>query len=494
MTNTTRRTFFKTAALGAVGAAAAVETAVAEAKPAGKADYDLIILGAGCGGLTCAVRAAEKGLKALLIEKMPMPAGNTIYAAGFLLGVNTSFKKGKDLPPDSVDAFFNDWMKVSQGKADPKLARKVCEEADETLEWLHSYCGVNFAAGSKLVWPMLSRAHLVVGEHKPGGGQLAITLMAKAKALGAEIRFNTKAVALLCDPKKGNVNGVRVKTKEGLSEIRSKYGVVFATGGFSANQAMVTQYIGSGGAKMPIRGSRIIAGENIVLTAPFLPKVVNVDQYHCGPIYGPTGANPLNIVNNGVCVNGEGLRFTDEGQTYVQMSRDVAAKTPLNWAYMIVDQVGHDVPILANDWESYRRTKAPVYEGATLEEACRKAGLPVDKVAETIAAYNKAVKEDKRAELTPPNTLPKARTVEQGPFYIVPFQGGMTATFGGPLINVNGQVLDTENRPIEGLFAIGNAAGGLFYDNYIGGAQLTSAAVFGRTVADFVLAKKTAKK
>ena len=59
-------------------------------------------------------------------------------------------------------------------------------------------------------------------------------------------------------------------------------------------------------------------------------------------------------------------------------------------------------------------------------------------------------------------------------------------TFGGPLINTNGQVLDTEGRPVPGLFAVGNAAGGLFYDNYVGGAQLTSASVIGRQIADYV--------
>lgn len=485
-----RREFFKTAAIGAVGAGAAFGTMAVEAKPKSAAAYDVIILGAGCGGLTCAVRAAQNGLRPLLLEKMAMPSGNTIYAAGFLLGVNTSFQKGKNLPADSVDAFLKDWMKVSQGKADEKLARVVCENADSTLEWMHDFCGVNFAAGSKLVWPMLSRAHLVTGETKPGGGQLAKTLLAKAKSLGVEVRMNTKAVALLSDEKTGAVNGVRIKTKEGLSDVHSKFGVVIATGGFSANQAMVTQYIGSGGAKMPIRGSRIIAGENINLTAPFMPKVVNVDQYHCGPIYGPTGANPLNIVNNGICVNEKGERFTDEGQTYVQMSRDVAAMTKTNFAYMIVDQAGHDVPILANDWESYKRTGAPVYVGQTVEEAARKAGLPEAAVAKTVKAYNEAVAAGKGSTLTPTNTLPKARTVEKAPFYIVPFQGGMTATFGGPLINTKGQVLDTENRVIDGLFAIGNAAGGLFYDNYIGGAQLTSAAVYGIVVADFLKGKK----
>lgn len=481
---TNRRGFFKTAAAGAIGAAASVETVMA-ASPKVSADRDLIILGAGCGGLCCAVRAAELGLKVTLLEKMSTSAGNTIYAAGFLLGVHTSFQAGKN-DADSVDAFYEDMMKVSQGKGDPKLTRKVAEDADKTLEWMHKSAGINFAAGSKLVWPMLSRAHLVTGKVKPGGAQLSLSLIERAKALGVDLRFNTKAVAILQDEKTGAVNGVRIKTKEGLSELRSKKGVVIATGGFSANQAMVTQYIGSGGAKMPIRGSRIIAGENIALTAPFLPKVVNVDQYHCGPIHGPTGANPLNIVNNGVCINRKGERFTDEGQTYVQMSRDVASMTPDNWAFMVADQTCRENPVLANDWDSYARLGAPVYVGNTIEETAKKAGLDPAKVASTVAEYNKAVKEEKRGELVPVNTLPKAPLVEKAPFYIVPFQGGMTATFGGPLINTNGQVLDTENRPIDGLFAVGNAVGGLFYDNYVGGAQLTSAAVFGVAVAEFV--------
>ena len=231
----------------------------------------------------------------------------------------------------------------------------------------------------------------------------------------------------------------------------------------------------------------------MVLTAPFLPKVVNVDQYHCGPIYGPTGANPLNIVNNGICVNKEGKRFTDEGQTYVQMSRDVAAKTPDNWAFMVCDQTTHDIPILKNDWESYSRTKAPVYTGNTIEEAAKAAGLDPKVLAKTVEDYNDAVKSGETSKLSPVNTLPKAPLIEKAPFYIVPFQGGMTATFGGPLINTEAQVLDTENHPIDGLFCIGNAAGGLFYDNYVGGAQLTSAGVFGMTVAEHVKAQKDNK-
>ncbi len=494
MTDTSRRQFLRTAAFGTLTAAAAAASVTnAAAAPAesaqGNAPYDLIILGAGCGGLVCAVRAAQNGLKPLLIEKMPMPSGNTIYAAGFMLGIHTAQQKGIN-DADTVDAFYEDMIKVSQGHGDKALTRKLAESCDSMMAWLADYVGIQFSKPAKLVWPMLSRAHLVLGEVKPGGGQLAKQLLAKAKELGVEVRFNTKGIALLTDEKTGAVTGARIRGKTGISEVRSKYGVVIATGGFSANQQLVTQYIGSAGAKMPIRGSRIIMGENIRLVDPLFAKVVNVDQYHCGPIHGPTGANPLNIVNNGICVNKKAERFTDEGQTYVQMSRDVAAMTPDNWAYMVCDQNTRDIPILQPDFASYERTKAPIYKGNTIEEAAKAAGLDPEKLEKTVAEYNAAVKADTRAQLTPKNTLVKAPLIEKAPFYIVPFQGGMTATFGGPLIDVNGRVRDTENKPIEGLFAIGNASGGIFYDNYIGGAQLTGAAVFGIAVADYVKSLK----
>ena len=408
----------------------------AEAKSSKSAKYDLVIVGAGCGGLVCAIHAAELGLKPLLLEKMPMPAGNAIYAAGFLLGLNTSFQKAKNVPADTAEAFYDDMMKVSQQKAVPALTHTVVDNCTRLLEWLHSFCGINFLTGNKLVWPQLYRSHLVTGELKPGGAQLVMTLLNKAKAMGVEVRTSTKVVELIADPKTGGVAGAKVKTKGVVSEVYAKYGVVLATGGFSANQALVTQYIGSAGAKMPIRGSRIVAGENIVLTAPFLPKVVNVDQFHCGPIYGP---------------------------------------------------------ILKNDWESYARTKAPVYTGQTLEEAAKAAGIDAKTLQKTVEDFNKAVAGGDAGKLTPPNTRDKAPVIDTAPFYIVPFQGGMTATFGGPLINTQGEVLDTENHPVGNLYAIGNAAGGLFYDNYVGGAQLTAAGVFGMIVAEHVKALKSGK-
>ena len=94
--------------------------------------------------------------------------------------------------------------------------------------------------------------------------------------------------------------------------------------------------------------------------------------------------------------------------------------------------------------------------------------------------YNAAVKAKKASKLNPPNTLKEPRLLTKPPFYAFPFMGGMTATFGGPKIDKDAQVLNTEGKPIAGLYAAGNAIGGLLYHDYIGGSQLCAALIWGR--------------
>ena len=106
-------------------------------------------------------------------------------------------------------------MKVSQGRGDPKLTRLVAEKADETLNWLHDYVGVKYAVGMKLVWPMLQRAHLTIGEKKPGGTQLMLYLLAKAKELNVPIVYNAKAVELLDNLKTVKLSELKLRAKRG---------------------------------------------------------------------------------------------------------------------------------------------------------------------------------------------------------------------------------------------------------------------------------------
>ena len=61
---------------------------------------------------------------------------------------------------------------------------------------------------------------------------------------------------------------------------------------------------------------------------------------------------------------------------------------------------------------------------------------------------------------------------------------GITFTFGGLKINSRAQVLDTENQVIPGLFAAGELTGGIFYNNYPGGAGLMAGSVYGKIAGD----------
>lgn len=277
-----RRSFLKTAALGGAAVLGTGSAAQAAPKKLKESTYDLVIVGAGCGGLVCAIRAVQNGLNPILVEKIGSPAGNTVYAAGFLLGVHTKAQKAKNFnTEDTTEKFYQDMLTVSKGHGDKALTRYVAEHADAMMDWMTDFVGIQFITGMKSISPVLGRSHLPAGETKPGGKLLADLLMKKARELGVKFQFNTKVIELMTDENTGAVTGVRARGRRGTEIIRGKMGVVLATGGYSANQGLVTQYCGSAAARMPIRGSRIIAGENIVLTQKVFAKLVNVDQFHC---------------------------------------------------------------------------------------------------------------------------------------------------------------------------------------------------------------------
>jgi predicted oxidoreductase len=62
---------------------------------------------------------------------------------------------------------------------------------------------------------------------------------------------------------------------------------------------------------------------------------------------------------------------------------------------------------------------------------------------------------------------------DQGPYYAALATGGTLDTKGGPKTNSNGQVLDLNDKPIPGLYGVGNcvaSASGKAY--WAGGATL----------------------
>jgi tricarballylate dehydrogenase len=72
-------------------------------------------------------------------------------------------------------------------------------------------------------------------------------------------------------------------------------------------------------------------------------------------------------------------------------------------------------------------------------------------------------------------------TIEEPPFEAFPVRCGMTFTFGGLRIDPRtSQVQHVAGRPIKGLYAAGEIAGGLWVGNYASGSGMMAGATFGR--------------
>ncbi|MDR0588020.1 MAG: FAD-dependent oxidoreductase [Burkholderiales bacterium] len=491
----TRRSLLKSglAAVGAGTVAMMGRPSSAEAattQKVGKAQtFDAVIVGAGCAGLACAIEVHDQGGKPVVLEKMGRPSGNAIFALGSVCVTGTRLQKEQGIDDDSVEQFYQDMMKVSLQRGDPELTRFYAENSAEAFHWLVDKIGVKFKKIIKAPYPRFGRIHRIDGEGITGGGMLIRKLLAAAKARGIPVLYHTKAVELLTNLKM-EVTGVRALTPEGLKDFNAKGGVLIASGGFSANREMLTMYMGGWAANLATRGSPYVTGENIALTKPLYAQLVHMDQFHGGPIVAATHVNPADILNAGygIIVSMQGQRVIDEASTYVAKAKTLPRVTKENRAFQICDSNSKN-PQLAGMIKKYTHLNSPFYQAETLEELAKLTDIPAEALIKTVNEYNDALKNNAPAQLNPPNTLKTPYAVETAPYYAFPFEGGMTATFGGPKINVRAEVVNTEQQTIPGLYAAGNAAGGLFYNDYIGGCQLGGATIFGRVAAKEMVAR-----
>ncbi len=184
------------------------------------------------------------------------------------------------------------------------------------------------------------------------------------------------------------------------------------------------------------------------------------------------------------------MRFVDEGAdfrnyTYAKYGR-VVLEQPGQFAWQIWDQKTKHL-----QRDEYHIKQCTKVTANTIEELAKKLdGVNAEQFVKTIAEYNASVRTDipfnpnvKDGRTTSGLAVPKsnwANTIDKPPFEGYAVTCGVTFTFGGLRINNDGQVLDLDHEPIEGLYAAGELVGGLFYFNYPGGTGLTSGSVFGK--------------
>ncbi|MEA2638803.1 MAG: tricarballylate dehydrogenase [Chloroflexota bacterium] len=480
--------------------------------------YDVVVVGAGNAALSAALTAQEAGARVLVLEKAPRAerGGNTAFTGGLLRFPFNGMEDMKPLIPDYSDEelermdvgryterdYAADLDRVTEGLSNPELVEILVGQAYPTMRWLRDR-GVRWllAIGRQSYEHEGKRkffGNLILEAH--GGGQgLSDSLFDIAEKSGLAIAYETKATGLVTDERNA-VTGVHVLGPEGKRTIGCG-AVVLASGGFEANPEMRTRYLGPDWELAKVRGSRFNTGDGIRMAMEIGAQphghwsschavawnllADDVGDLHIGDLH-QKHSYPIGII-----VNREGKRFVDEGAdyrnyTYAKYGREIM-KQPGRQAFQIFDS--KTVPLLRDE---YRPASAPYVTSVsanTIEELADGLTIDVQGLKRTIEQFNAAIQpgphdfsvlDGKHTEGVEPPKTNWAVPIDAPPYAGYAVTCGITFTFGGLRINRQGQVLDTESRPIRGLYAAGELVGGLFYYNYAGGSGLMAGAVFGR--------------
>ncbi|WP_134440950.1 FAD-binding protein, partial [Methylacidiphilum caldifontis] len=296
----------------------------------------------------------ERGRSVLVLEKAPKEwrGGNSYFTGGafrfafdnvselkaLLPDVSDSEFSHYEIDPYPEDQYFDDLVAVTEGLTDPDLANTLVSRSLETMRWMQHH-GIRFGL-------LLRRQSYVINgrtkfwgglivEAVGGGAGLMDQWYERAKAVGIEIWYEAEVYKLLTDGPR-HVVGVAIHRS---GESYRVYGdsVILAAGGFEANAAMRSQYLGANWDLALVRGTPYNTGDAIRMALG-----VGAEPYghwsgcHAvqwdanAPKYGDRAVGdgfqkhsyPLGII-----VNREGRRFVDEGAdfrnyTYAKYGRE----------------------------------------------------------------------------------------------------------------------------------------------------------------------------
>lgn len=478
--------------------------------------YDVIVFGGGNAGFAAALAAHTRGRKTVLLEKAKfgMHGGNSFYTAGASRIVHNGLADLQDfiepderhsvseVPPYTVDDFLGDLDRVTEGRNDKELSRVVAETSQETMRWLNSL-GMKYRLmyerqayerpdGTYLFW-----GGLHVGNVGGGEGLIADYLRV-AEEQGLEIQFDTGVVDFITEGDR--VVGVVVENEVGeRRELRAE-SVIMASGGFESNAQLRQKYLGEGWQNAKVRGTPYNTGE-LIERALELGATRGGDWNTAHSVqwdaFLPENESNRALTNRltrqsyplGIIVNNEGKRFLDEGEdfrnlTYAKFG-GVILRQPDSIAYQIFDQKLR--PMLRT--EEYDMPGISVQTADTIEELAEKIQVDPAQLKQTITDYNESIdrelpwdptiKDHRVAAVVPPKSN-WATPLENAPYYAYGVTCGITFTFGGVKGDTYGRVLREDGTHIEGLFAVGEALGGLFSKNYPGGSGLTAGFTIGR--------------
>lgn len=498
--STTRRRFIGGSAILMAGIGRAGFAAAAQGSA-----YDVIVIGAGTGGIPTALFAAERGARVLLIDKAATIGGTLHWSTGQIAGAGTVFQERLGIK-DSADAHYEDCMRINGGTADPTLTRLTVDHAGATINWLAQH-GYTVMDGHPVTG--IGHDHFTTRRYQQGvKSGLSIleafepSLRRHIDAGRIDLMLETEVVDLIQQDRDGAILGVVALTTDGKIRDYRGRSTVIATGGCASNprlfedlhgvplyaQAAYPTSTGQGLLLGLGAGAWLRGGDKYASLPGFVPREHRYPTtMHAFAPLDPVKRQPWEIL-----VNAHGERFVQEDHPSVNHIEHGILEQPGQRHWAIYDQamLEQSAPIIP-DWSRERLAKeheshAMFHRADTIEQLALSAGLHPKNLASTVAGYNKSIQggdADRFARKHRPLPLSK------GPFYAIEMQGWTLVSFAGLAVNERLQVTMPSGQAIPNLYAVGEAlgAGSTSGNAYTNGMLVTPAISFGRLLGQSIL-------
>lgn len=443
-----------------------------------KEKHDVVVIGAGTAGLVAALQARQNGADVIVLEKTPEneSGGDSRMSGGIF------FVPGEDTP-QSRQAFVEDNNKVTQGRGNTTLFEVIAAHARTDIAWLRQQ-GCAFLDYERAA---LGSGGTVTLAPAPWQGmpRFLSTMQNRFGGLGGKILHKVKARQLIID-NHARVAGVRATTPEGVIDFMAN-AVIIATGGYCANKYMLERLVHPDADAMLVRGAKTATGDGHTMALDAGAALQNMAGLATVSVVAvdprePTGANPERALRHCIAVNRDGKRYVDEAKGLLINGRATLAQ-PGQVVALIFDEAIKQKQDTQSSLAVFQARNLPVIEADTIEDLAARIDMAPQNLRATIEAFNAAVHDGSAIAANPPKSALASAITTPKYYAFYPLVPAITQTFGTIVTNQNAQVLEPDGRVIPGLYAAGNCAGPLYYDNYWPGGMQICCLVMGRIAA-----------
>ncbi len=321
----------------------------------------------------------------------------------------------------------------------------------------------------------------------------------------------------------GRVVGARVLRDGKPVNIEARKGVLLAAGGFGHNADMRRRYSGD----QPNEGKWSIAnagdtGEVLQTAMRLGAKTDLLDEAWWLPsVFIANGGAAAASLGSGrqrpgaIYVDSSGRRFCNESNSYVEVGKAMYANKAVPCWMIFDDGYVRRYVTSTSPLKPLKRNQGlppdliesgAVKRAETIADLAREIELPADELARTIARFNKFAAKGLDPDfgrgqsayndcLGDPGYRPNSAIgpLNRAPYYATRVFPADVGTCGGVVTNEHAQVLDEQDRVIDGLYATGNTTATVMGRTYPGaGASIANTMVFGYVAARHAAGRKIA--